>query len=157
MVSKDPNVFPHDDENMIFDELLNQYVLTEKGALNLAGINLSVRVNTRKNTNSNATIRVILEQVSMQIYGFIHQHCVDNSLQDRVIAKCPSARPIIQRAMLNQLLYYLQVGNLSRSTDKEKRALAIDETAKKILLKPIMEIGHSLCYVGRWNCGYFRL
>lgn len=156
MASKDPNVFPHDDENMIFDEMLNQYVLTEKGVLNNLGVNLSVRVNARKNTDSNATIRVMLEQVSTQIYGYIHRHSVDNALQDRVIAKCPSARPIIQRAMLNQLLYYLQVGNLSRSADKEKRALAIDDTAREILLKPVMEIGHSLCYTGRWNCGYFR-
>ncbi len=59
-----------------------------------------------------------------------------------MIATNPYFRSVIQEAMGEQLVYMNMVGDLSRSTDKEKRELAIDENAKQIL------INSGICYAG---------
>ena len=69
-------------------------------------------------------------------------------IQDYIIAKVPSARKMIQEAMEEQLLYMSLKGDLSRSTDKEKRELAIDETAKEICARVLPELGISIIYTG---------
>lgn len=153
MATKDPNIFPHDDNYMIFDEEIDKYVLTEY-AVNQLGIDLSARVRQKGAVNAEIIVKNTLRQVSMMIYRYLHKHVADDSLQDCIIAKCPSVRPIIRNALEQQLLYYLQVGNLSRATDPEKRLLAIDENAKDILDRIIPELGHSLTYTGRWR--YWR-
>lgn len=148
-MTKDPNVFPHDDKYMIYNEELGQYVLTEEAAERL-GVNLSNRLRQRGAVNAEIAARNTLEQVSMMIYQYLHSQVFDENYQDYVIAKCPSARPVIQKALEQQLLYFLQVGNLLRSTDVNKRKLAIDENAKMILNRKIPELGHALTYCGEW-------
>ena len=85
------------------------------------------------------------------IYQYLHGFVSDENLQDEIIAKCPSVRPVMRRALEQQLLYFLTVGDLSRSTDTYKRALAIDQMAQSILNRRISELGHSLTYSGSWR------
>ena len=138
--------FPHSDDLMTYDFKNHRYVLTDKDVFNNLGINLSARVNDAN------TVSVLLKQVSMQVYTFIHQFNIENDFQDYVIAKTETGRKIIKEAMEQQLLYFLTVGDLSRSADFNQRALWFDETAKQILLKPIPEIGTHICYMGRLSC-----
>lgn len=142
--------YPYDDEYMIFDKELNQYILTEKAAQEL-GINLTARFRQKGAVNAEILVRNTMRQISTMIYQYLHAHVFDTCLQDYYISILPSARLIMRRALEQQLLYYMQVGNLSRSTDKNKRSLAIDDIAREILNTIIPELGHSLTYAGGWR------
>lgn len=143
--------YPYDDDYMRYDEFLKQYVLTERCVLDRLGINLGARLNARGATDITAMIKRTLEQVSDMIYNCIYEHNWDHEYQRYLIEKCPSMRPIMQKAMENQLLYYLQVGNLSRSTDPEKKKMAIDPQAYSVLCRMLPEVGRCILYVGKWR------
>lgn len=133
---------PYDDDYMTFDKITGHYVLTEKYALEEYGIDLYTDANDRNSTNAQLAVKAILKQVSRLIYNFIHEFSIYNQRQDFIIATSPHMRKVIMDAMGNQLLYMRQKGDLSRSTDSEKRKLAIDESAKTIL------INSGICYCG---------
>lgn len=133
---------PYNDDYMIFDELSGHYVLTSKFALDQYGIDLFDEVNDRNSANAQIAVSAFLKQISNTIYNFIHSYTIYEKRQDFMIATNPHLRSVIQQAMGEQLVYVRMVGDLSRSTDKEKRALAIDENAKQIL------IDNGLCYSG---------
>lgn len=139
--------FPYDDEYMRFDEIKRRYILTDKALLHNTGINLKTRLNAKGSANVQATINGFLDRVSALTYRFIYQHNNPAMLQ-RLIATAPSARPIIQEAMLSQAVYMLTEGDLSLSQDKDKRAMWFDETAQITLLTPLRETGCSLLYCG---------
>lgn len=140
--------YPYNDDYMIFDSSSNQYILTQKYALEQLGINLAEMVNERNAINQQIAANRILKIVSNQIYNFIHTYCMNDHLRDCVIALMPSARNIIKEAMSEQLLYVVLKGDLSRSTDPIKRQNAIDENAKAVLNKNVCEVGYSLLYTG---------
>lgn len=133
---------PYNDDYMTFDELTGQYVLTEKFALDRYGLELQEDANERNATNQQIATQAILRQVSNIIYSFFHAFSIYNKRQDNIIATNPNMRNVIMRAMGEQLMYMAQVGDLSRSTDVEKRKLAVDENAKNIL------INSGICYSG---------
>ncbi len=139
-------MYPLTDDFMRFDTETQRYVLTEKDVNINLGINIQERL---KNAN---TLNAILKQVSNQIYMFIHEHSNNNELQDYVIAHTEKGRKIIKEAMEQQLIYFLAVGDLSKSTDEKKRAMVIDMVAKETLMQTIPEIRTSICYTGnlRW-------
>ena len=140
--------YPYDDDFMIFDEVSNHYVLTAKCAAQRLGLQLEDAVNERNATNKQIALNRVFKQVSNLIYSYIHKFNYRTDLQDRIIALVPSARIIIQEAMEEQLLYMSMKGDLSRSTDIEKRELAVDETAKEICARILPELGISLLYTG---------
>lgn len=129
---------PYSDDYLIFNENTNRYVLTEKNLQENYGVVMQ----------ANAGVQGILNMVSIQIYNYIHKHNNDNQKQDLMIACTDTGRKIINDAMCMQFLYIKQSGYLSRSTDKDKRALAIDEDAKDILMQVIPEFGCSVLYCG---------
>lgn len=134
--------YPLSDEYMIFNTKTSRYELTERDVLEFLGINLKERV---KNENA---IAQILKTVSLQTYSFIHQFNVNNDFQDFVLATTQKGREVIKSAMEQQLIYLCTVGDLSKTTDLDKRGVWFDEIAKEILLTPIPEIGTSICYSG---------
>ena len=141
---------PYDTDEMYFDPVLQMYVLTPVCAQRL-GLNMEARVRQKGAVNGEIIVKQTLQTVSMQIYQFLHSRAMDTVYQDEILSCNPEARPVLQMALEQQLLYYMQVGNLSRSVDREKRALAIDELAKEILENTVIpSLGHSLAYVGRW-------
>lgn len=135
-------LYPYSDDYMIFDEEKKRYILTEKDIMDKFGINLTTRL------KNNAMIKPTLNQISLMIYNFIHQHNLDNKRQDYIIAKTKDGRRIIMEAMEQQLLYFLAVGDLSKTPDESKRKYWIDEMAKEILAQDICEIGASILYTG---------
>lgn len=134
--------YPLTDNFMVYDYDSHRYVLTEKDVSENLGVNISARI---KNPTA---IKALLEQVSTQVYGFIHDYNANNDYQDFVLAVTESGRKIIKKAMEEQLKYVLTVGDLTRSTDEKKRAMWFDMTAKRELLKPILELGCSILYTG---------
>jgi hypothetical protein len=135
---------------MSYDFTHHRYILTQKDVMENLGIDIEARL-----TVPNA-IPALLNRISVKIYSFIHTHNVNNQLQDYIIAKTESGRRIIREAMEEQLIYFLTVGDLSRSVDEAERRLAIDQTAIDILLQPIPEIGCSILYCGTLPCVKFE-
>lgn len=135
-------MYPFNDEYMIYDYDKHRYILTKDFVEEKLGINLSER------SKNNVAILSLLDLVSIQVYKFIHEHNYDDEYQDMIIAKTKSGRKIIQEAMAQQFIYISVVGDLTKSTDLNKRKLWFDENAKSILERPLCEIGCSILYTG---------
>ena len=132
---------PYSDDYLTYNETTGRYVLTTKNLLENYGIDLNSSANS-------VGAQGILNMVSISIYNFIHKHNFNNEMQDYMIASTEKGRKIINDAMCMQFMYIRQAGYLSRSTDKDKRAMAIDEDAKEILSQVIPEFGCSVLYCG---------
>ena len=132
---------PYSDDYLTYNENSGRYVLTTKNLLENYGIDLNATAN-------GVGAQGLLNMVSISIYNFIHKHNINTAMQDYMIASTETGRKIINDAMCMQFMYIKQAGYLSRSTDKDKRAMAIDEDAKEILMQVIPELGCSVLYCG---------
>ena len=132
---------PYSDDYLTYNENTGRYVLTTKNLLENYGIDLTSSAN-------GVGAQGILNMVSISIYNYIHKHNINTAMQDYMIASTETGRKIINDAMCMQFMYIRQAGYLSRSTDKDKRAMAIDEDAKEILMQVIPEFGCSVLYCG---------
>ena len=137
--------YPLTDEFMVYDYENHRYILTEKDVEENLGISLIAR---SKNEKARAQL---LKQVSRQVYAFIHDYTLSGceEAKDYIIATTKSGRAKIKEAMEQQLLYFLTVGDVSKTTDAQKRAFKFDETAKAILEEHIPELGTNLLYTGQ--------
>ena len=140
-------MIPYSDNFLRYDEITGQYVLTEE-ALIANGTNLRARLEYNRSIDPAAIIIRHLTRVSDVIYSFIHSYSNENERQNHAIQIIPSLRVMIYRAMLAQSEYMLLHGDLTRSTDEKKRALAIDDTAKRLLETTNKELGVSILYSG---------
>ena len=140
--------YPYSDEYMVFDEKTNRYILTAKYILDAYGFDLQSIVNDRNAINPQAMSERILRTVSNSVYNEIHKYNANTQAQDQMIMFVPSARAKIQRAMAEQFLYFMENGDLSRSTLPEKRALSFDKNALAVLEEILPEVGISLLYTG---------
>ena len=139
---------PYSDDYMVWDEITNHYILTEKALIERVGLNLRARMGERSLITPEIAIKSFTITVSDMIYQFIHEHNVDNAMQDRLIATVPELRRIIQRAMELQAVYVSVQGNLYLSTKPEERAVAIDYLAQSILGTVVPCLGFSILYTG---------
>ena len=143
---------PYSDAYMRYDELKHRYILTPKCVLDELGIDMEARLSAKGSANPQATINALLDRVSALTYRFIYAHNIDNEAQRYAIETLPSARRILFEAMKAQLTYVMAVGDLSLSSDKNKRLQYMDDVAAEILSNPLPEIGYSLIYTGGWRC-----
>ncbi len=135
--------FPFIDDYLTYDYNSHRYVLTKKYVLE----QLKVDIDARFGGDGEA----VLQDVSEQVYDYMHEFSANTLYQDFIIAKTKGGRDIIKEAMSKQLKYVLVVGNLRYSTDERKRALWFDESAKKTLFKILPEIGTTICYTGTFR------
>lgn len=140
--------YPYSDDFMKFNERTKRYILTEKGLLERAGINLRARITNNTLVSPAVIIENFCRTVSDMIYSYIHKFSGNNARQDCLIANVPELRDIIGRAMEYQAVYVLNVGNLYLSSKKEDRERAIDELAKEILGETVACLGTSILYTG---------
>ena len=140
-------MIPYSDNFLFFDNITGQYVLTED-ALVANGTNLRAKLEFNRSVDASAIINRHLNRVSDVIYNFIHSYSNENKRQNDCIKIIPSLRALVYRAMLAQSEYMLLNGDLSRSTDREKRAMAVDENARRILETVTPELGVSILYSG---------
>lgn len=138
---------PYSDELMRYDELTNMYYLTEE-ALIRRGINLRARLVMTNSPSPEYVINGLLETVSELIYNYIHEFSMDNEYQDKIINHIEQARNIVYKALLQQAVYMLKVGNLSLSIDESVRKLTIDKSARITLNTTITEICRPITYTG---------
>lgn len=141
------STYPLTDALMQFDEESGRYVLTEE-ALVQNGTDLRARLSYTNTPNVTGIITRHLNRVSDVIYDYIHSYSMNNINQDRYIAKIPTLRRYIYKAMLAQSEYMLLNGDLTMSTDARERANAIDFNAKAVLETVVPELGRSILYAG---------
>ena len=141
--------YPYSDDNMTFNETLNQYLLTEN-ALRTFGVNLRARLSATSAVSQEQQITYIMYRISNIIYGFIHEHNNNTELQDYYLAHVPSLRQILFKAMLAQALYMFNVGALDDSTDEKLRTMTITNEAIRELNKSVPELRlPTILYSGR--------
>lgn len=142
--------YPFNDSAMEYDFARHQYVLTEQGVLDELNINLDTELNTVNAANRQNAKKVALKRVSGLVYMHLYKHNSAPTIE-YIIAKCPSARDIIKRALQAQLEYMCAVGDLLLTTDSEKRKYVIDEMCATILNNIVRETGVPLTYIGRYR------
>lgn len=140
-------MFPLVDEYLDYDYATHRYVLTEKDVLE----NLAIDLNADFRPDVKNSVEKFLKQVSTLVYGYIHSFSVNNLMQDFIIAKTEMGRKFIKEAMEQQLIYMLEVGDLSRSPDMNKRALWFDDNARRTLEQTIPEIGTTILYMSQFH------
>ena len=140
--------YPYSDEYMIFKEETGRYVLTSKFIFDKYGIDLASQLNTRDAQNPQILADVFLEEVSDDIYNLIHEYGKNNDRQDFLIAKVPSLRTIIQKAMGQQFLYSRFNGLLAYDSNKDVSAVAVCNKAVKTLMQTVPELGFCILYTG---------
>ena len=141
--------YPYNDEYMIFDENTNRYILTSKCVYDRLGVDLEGTIKSRGAVNAQILANRFLEEVSDDIYEYIHKYNLNTAKQDLLIAKIPSLRNIIQKAMEQQFLYSRLNGILGYSVEKDKRENRVCEKAINTLEQIVPEIGISILYTGR--------
>lgn len=140
--------YPYNDDYMIFDEHSNRYVLTPKCVLERFGVDLEASVDTNDGANAQVKAQAFLRVISNNVYNYIHQFSVDTQRQDYWIAKIPSLRRIMQRALEAQCLYCQWNGTLSYTALKEARELAVCPEAIAELESVVPELGATILYCG---------
>lgn len=138
---------PFNTDTMIFDDIDNQYRLTEQ-ALIRQGEDLRSRLARTRATAPEYIINGVLTTVSDMIYAYIHKFSVHNAVQDNIIATYEGARRVIERAMTKQAFYVIHNGNLNLSTNENERSKAMSPEAVDILNTEIRELGCSILYTG---------
>lgn len=129
-------------EYMIYNTITKRMVLTRDYALKLD----PDIINALKNPSD---INTLLEEVSDDIYEYIHEHSIYNDVQDVILSHTDGGRKVVMEAMKKQLLYVSAVGDPSLFLDESKRKMWISEKAKRVLLQTIPEIGCCIIYTGR--------
>lgn len=138
---------PYSDELMTWNEVDEMYYLTEE-ALIKRGIPLRSRLALSKASSPEYIINGLLETVSEMIYNYIHDFSANNKAQDCLIATVPSLRKIIYKALIQQAVYVLKVGNLSLSVEDSIRSKSIDMNAVRTLNTVVHELGIPITYTG---------
>ena len=131
---------PYSNNDMTFNTQTRHYVLTQEYVQKIDPDIIMGLKNT-------ADIISTLEQISDDIYDYIHEHNMDNDAQDYIIAYTESGREIIKKAMEKQLLYMAAIGDASLFLD-DKRKFWISDKALRVLQRTIPEIGTCILYTG---------
>lgn len=137
---------PYSDDHMIFSENSGRYVLTPQAIQDRFGINLLDEA--KNDAYAEIAVNEVLDTVSLHVYNFIFSRSVHNDYQRQCINHLESGRSIVYEAMLRQFSYLKAVGDLTKSTDANKRALWFDTMAEQTLLRVLPETGRSLLYCG---------
>jgi hypothetical protein len=137
-------------EYMNYNPITKRMVLTRDYALKLD----PDIVNDLKNPSD---INTLLEEVSDDIYNYVHEYSIYNDIQDVILSHTDGGRKIVMEAMKKQLLYVSAVGDPSLFLDESKRKMWISEKAKRVLLQTIPEIGCCIIYTGRMDLRNIKL
>ena len=151
--------YPYDDEYMKYDYDEHRYILTERAVLDKSNINLAERLNHGGEVNIERVAHIFLDEISEFVYSQIFDYSSQPAIQEYQIAKIPSARNVIMRAMLKQVDYVLVNGFLNQYSGVDlKKNSKIDgisgrylaPLAKSILSSPLGETKVPLLYAGKY-------
>lgn len=152
--------YPYNDDYMVYDYDEHRYILTAQAVLEKLNIDLSTRLNIGGASNIENIANIFLNDISDIVYSEIYEYSSQPYIQEYQIAKIPSARKVIQKAMLRQVEYALVNGFLQQYSGIDlKKNNALDKMsgrylsplAKSVLSKPLIETGVPLLYAGKYS------
>lgn len=156
-------LFPHDDQYMVYDKKSHKYYLTEQGVLDELGINLALTLNTYGDASPSTVAERTLKEVSRTLYNFIYSRNPRFKMYlEKLLAKYVPLRDVIFEALKNEILYQFQGGNFSRysgvnvitgkvidlSAMRDNRVIS---KATEDLLSQDLSNGVNLMYGGYYN------
>ena len=151
--------YPYDDEYMVYDYDEHRYILTPKAVLDKNNLDLIERLNVGGVANRERAPQMFLDEISEIVYTQIYDYSSQPVIQEYQIAKIPSARNVILKAMLKQVDYALVNGFIDQYSGIDlKKNTKLDglsgkylaPRAKSILTKPLIETGVPLIYAGKY-------
>ena len=151
--------YPYDDEFMVYDYEEHRYILTPQAIIQKLGVDLA-ELNFGGIANVEMASQLFLDEISDFIYNQIYDYSSQPYIQEWQIAKYPSARNVIMKAMLKQVDYVRVNGFLHQysGVDLKKNVANIKMSdkflapmAKSVLTKPLIESGVPLMYAGKYS------
>lgn len=152
-------IYPFDDEYLKYDYDEHRYILTEKAVLDKNNTSLIERLNYCGEVNKERVANIFLDEISELVYSQIYDYSSQPAIQEYQIAKIPSARNVIMRAMLKQVDYVLlngfinQYGGVDFKKNSKMEGVAdryLAPLAKSILTRPLVETKVPLMYAGKY-------
>ena len=151
--------YPFDDEELVYDYEDHRYNITKEYILNKTGIDLSRVLNPGYSSEPQKLAEHFLDEISSEVYNWIYEHNDNNLYQEWALAKVPSCRNQIKRALLEQVLSVLRNGDLRQYSGinlktgqvidpKLLKINSICDNTRSILDKIIPELGISITYQG---------
>ena len=134
---------PYNDDYLIYDELLERYVITEEG-LKRKGMFLRARLERYPAVDANTVITAFCEAAANLVYTYLHNFAVSPHTLDEYIAHSKEARMAIFNAEAEQAKYVYYNGDLTLSIKEEERRNYMSPTAAAILQNA------GLTYAGGW-------
>ena len=123
---------PYNDDYLIYDELLERYVITEEG-LKRKGMFLRARLERYPAVDANTVITAFCELAAEHIYTYLHAFSVAPHALDEYIAHSKDARMAIFRAEAEQAKYIYKNGDLTMAMKDEERRNYMSPIAAAIL------------------------
>lgn len=105
--------FPYSSDDMTYSTETHRYTLTPEYVLKETGITLQQVLNPGLMSQPQQVAQIFLEKISKSIYKYIYETNRENYKQEYLLAKLPTLRKIIREAMLQQVLYVLNNGDLA--------------------------------------------
>ena len=152
--------FPYSADDMEYSTETHRYKLTNEYVLKVTGINLQEVLNPGMMSQPQQVSQNYLEQISKEIYEYIYETNDETLKQEYLLAKLPSLRKIIREAMLQQVLYVLNGGDLGLYNGvnlktgqildpRQLQQVGISPYAKRELNTQLPEIGVAITYQGK--------
>lgn len=151
--------YPYSDEYMVYDYSKHQYRLTPKAVLDKLNEDLT-RYSPATSANRQRDAEIMLENISDEVYNQVYEDSLNYLVPEFVMAKCPSARAIIQQALIEQVKYFCFNGAISVYSGVNFQKGVVGESAnsrilapnaKRVLNRVIQEIGVPLTYQGQFS------
>ncbi len=118
----DTTVFPHNDDNMVYDDTIHGYVLTDAGARALLGTDLSQTLDSTGDFNPSTMGQRVLKRISRHFYSWVYSRIpnANKGYVEYLLAKYPPCREIVQTCLENELYYNLKNGDFYNYADNDR-------------------------------------
>lgn len=104
---------PFTDNRMTWVPEKNRYILNETAFRAYTGMDVRTMVNDGIGEVSNI-VNYYFDNVSLKIYNYILSHRSSFSIRDRALKYSPTAREMLYRCMIEQMVYFITNGDVSK-------------------------------------------
>ena len=117
--------YPFNDCEMTYDTKKHRYILVAAYVEDTTGISLG-SLNKAGLVNAADRANIFLDKVSDFIYRYIYKHAQNKNYVEFMLAKAPALRDVIRDAMIEQVRYWRENGDIGLETGvnlKDGRAM----------------------------------
>lgn len=104
---------PYSDARMTWHPEKNRYILNEIAFTEYTGMDVRGMVNDSLGNVANI-VKYYFDNVSLKVYNYIFNHRSDFSTRDAALKYSPTARDMLYRCMIEQMVYFITNGDISK-------------------------------------------